>query len=124
VIPAVDSYRPQIEAALSKGGGTHSFDDVAAMIEDGRAQFWPGPRSVIITQIIDYPRKKVIHVFLAGGVMAEIQKMTPVIEEWAKAQGCSGATIIGRAGWQRSFLTHLGWKSTAVLMEKSWHTQA
>jgi hypothetical protein len=111
--------RPHIEAALSYGGGTHTFEDVAAMIDQGEAIFWPGPNSVIVTQIIEHPRSRTLHFFLAGGNLAELERMVPGILSWAKTErGCTAASMTGRKGWERTFLTRGGWKSNLVVMTK------
>jgi len=101
---------PYIEAALEYSGGTHTVDDVAREIIAGKLQLWPGRQSAIVTEIEVYPRMKVIHFFLAGGDLAELQEMTPKIEAWGKAHGCSRASLAGRRGWERSFLTREGYR--------------
>ena len=120
----VQNYRPQIRAALryacgTDGRPTHTVDDVIEMVETDLAQCWPGPRSVIITEVIDRPRRRVLHFFLAGGVMRELEAMTPLILEWGVTQGCDSASLIGRKGWERSFLARTGWsRNDSILMEK------
>ncbi len=112
-------YRTQIEAALKYGGGTHTFDDVAALVETGKAQYWPGPHSVIITEISQHPQKRVLHFWLAGGNLAELERMIPGIEEWGKGEGCTAASMTGRLGWQKvTFLKRGGWKTNLVVMDK------
>lgn len=119
-----EQYREQIGDALAYACGadgvpTHTPDDVIRMVDDGRAQCWPGPRSVIITEIIDHPQRRVLHFFLAGGVMRELEAMTPLILAWGRSQGCDAASLIGRKGWHRSFLARTGWKlNESILMEK------
>jgi hypothetical protein len=114
-------YRTHIEAALGFAGDTHSAADVAAMIEAGHAHFWPGPSSVVVTEFHCYPRRKVLHFWLAAGNAHELAQMEPVILGWGKRQGCTQASLVGRKGWTRSFLTaSSGWTvSPLVLMEKA-----
>jgi hypothetical protein len=116
----LEGARPHIEAALSYGGHTHTFDDVREMIERGEAIFWPGPNSAIITQVIEQPQLRTLHFFLAGGNLAELEAMLPGICEWGrKERGCKYATLTGRKGWERTFLTKReGWKSNLVVMSK------
>lgn len=115
----LEEARPQIEAALSYSGGTHNFNDVCEQITAGRLQFWPGPRSVVVTEIIEYPRQRTLHFFLAGGHMAELEAMLPTILEWGRAQGCTSASLTGRKGWVRSFLKDEGWNESLVTMTKA-----
>lgn len=115
----LEAYEAQICAALHYSGGTHTFSDVRDAVQAGSLQFWPGPQSVIITEIIDYPRKRILNFFLAGGNLAELEAMYPLVDEWGRAQGCSGAITLCRKGWKRTFLTRSqGWTETHVQLEK------
>jgi hypothetical protein len=116
----IDEARPYIEAALYRNGGTHSFDDIQAGVAAGHYQFWPGVQSAMITEIIEYPKFKVLHCFLAGGNLAEIEVMVPVVEEWGREQGCTRAMFTGRRGWERSFLTQprYGYEPYAISFTK------
>lgn len=60
-----------------------------------------------ITEVIEYPTKKVCLVAFAGGRdMPEWAKDMPTIEQWAKSVGCESIEIHGRKGWQRVFKTY------------------
>ena len=109
--------RPWIEAALSYSGGTHTFEDVAQGIAEGRMQLWDAPDGCCVTEIVEYPRKRVLNGFLAGGEMAQILDIIPSIEAWAKMQGCDGTELTGRRGWGRVFASH-GYRETAVTLRK------
>ena len=109
-------YRLILQPALDLAGGTHTYEDVMAAVEAGTMQFWPGPHSAIVTQIEVTPQKKLLHFFLAGGTLPEIEAMLPPILAWGKSRGCQGATLCGRPGWQRSFLSALGWTPHGVVM--------
>lgn len=111
-------YRRYIEDALEYAGQSHTFEDVVAMVASGEAQFWPLPHSAIVTEIVVEPRKKRLNFFLAGGVLAELEAATPLILEWGRERGCTSATLIGRKGWERTFLSRTGWKSGLVVLEK------
>jgi len=114
---SIEKYRRQIEAALEYAGGTHTFEDVAEAVADGRMQFWPGKESVIITEIATYPqRPKVLHFFLAGGSMQEMEAMEPVICEWGRSIGCTHAEFTGRRGWERTFLARHRWKNSGLVV--------
>jgi hypothetical protein len=93
--------RTWIEAALALSGGTHVWDDIVSGIYSGKMQFWPAQNACAITEIITYPRNKVLHIFLAGGEMEQIVDMDESATEFAKAQGCCAITIAGRKGWKK-----------------------
>jgi hypothetical protein len=114
---------PRIEhlaAALAYSGGSHTLDDIATGIYNHSLQYWPGPDSVIVTEIVVTPQQKTLNFFLAGGSMAELRAMTPDIEQWAREHGCTLATLIGRKGWERTWLTQSGgYKATHTVFEKA-----
>jgi len=107
-----------IDKALRFGGETHTREDVLTGIEDGTFQLWAGQDSVIVTQIHDYPQKRLLCIFLAAGVMEELQDMLPDVLDWARQAGCAGAFLNGRLGWMRSFLKDEGWQVQSVTMAK------
>lgn len=112
-------YRRQIEAALEYASGSHSFDDVVAAVAAGQMQAWYGPGSVMVTELIAYPGYKAVNIFVAGGELPELERMTGPVLEWAKSEGCTRAMFAGRPGWERTFLARTGWKvQKLVVMEK------
>ncbi|MDE2022306.1 MAG: hypothetical protein KGI71_05355 [Patescibacteria group bacterium] len=112
-------YRAHLEAALAYAEYSHTFEDIVALVASGTAQAWPGPASIIVTEIVDHPRRRLLHFFLAAGSLTELEAMTPLILAWGKSQGCAAATLIGRKGWARSFLTDDAWVVRPdVLMER------
>lgn len=118
VVPPIENYRGQIEAALAYSDDSHSFDDIVRGVENGDMQYWPGAHSVIITEICVVPRYKYMNIFLAGGILTEIEQMAPGIEEWGRRQGCDRMILTGRKGWERTFLKREGWKKKLVVCEK------
>jgi len=98
-----------IENALKYSGGTHETIDIFYGIMDRRMQLWPAPDGCLVTEIVSYPRKKVLHIFLAGGELGQIKDMQEAVMEWGKQQGCSNLTLAGRKGWERA-LKNQGWK--------------
>ena len=101
--------KPWIEAALSYSGGTHNFEDVVVGLQKGTMQLWPTPNGCIVTEIVVYPQKKVLNVFLGGGELEQILDMHNDVIEWAKAQGWAALTMTGRFGWKKPLAKH-GWK--------------
>lgn len=55
----------------------------------------------MVTQCVADDRGPCLHVWLAGGDLADILRLKPGIEAWARAQGCERVTINGRHGWAR-----------------------
>lgn len=109
---------PWIEAALKHCGGTHKLDDVLEGILRGEFQLWPGVDSVVVTEICEFPRRKVLNYFLAGGDGQELRKMLVDLELFAKSRGCTAVTLTGRKGWLRSFLPKEGYEAQWQVMTK------
>ena len=111
---------PWLEAALEYDGGLNRLDDVLDAVLAGEAHFWPGQRSVIVTEFWDLKRSggRALHCWLAGGDLGEIvEAMRPVITAFAREQGCTRITITGRSGWARSLKVD-GFRQVCVGMSK------
>ena len=109
--------REWLESALDVGGNTHSFIDVAEKVVSGHLQLWSAEKGCVVTEIIVYPNKKVLHFFLAGGKLEQITDMQDDIVKWAKAQGCVEMSLAGRLGWKKVFQDD-GWKENHIFLEK------
>lgn len=75
-------------------------EHVLAELSTNRAQLWPGRQSAMVTQLVKQNELR-LHVWLAGGDLADLLSMTPGVEAWGRQQGCTFATINGRKGWAR-----------------------
>lgn len=114
----LERCRPWIESALALSGGTHLFQDVVDSVKIGTMQFWNAPEGCMVTEILEYPRKKVFHIFLAGGELDQIRDFSDSAIYFAKLNGCTAMTLAGRKGWVKA-LKQLGWseKFTTVSVE-------
>lgn len=114
----IDRYEAQVRRALPYAGGSFTYDEVRDAVKAGRMQFWALNDSFVITDIVNYPSHRHLHFFLAGGVMDDMKALQEPLESWGRAQGCTTASILGRKGWERSFLADRGWAATHVLYTK------
>lgn len=105
----LERCRPWIEAALEYCGGTHAWEDVVNGIMSSKMQLWPAERGCMVTEIVIYPRKKVLNIFLAGGELDQLLDMNDDVGIWAKSHGCEAATMSGRLGWKKPLIPE-GWK--------------
>ena len=101
--------KPYIEAALKYTGGTHDIIDIYEGLYKGTMQLWPAEKSCLVTEIINYPKMKVLNIFLGGGDLTEILSMHEDVIRWAKDQGCEALNMTGRFGWKKP-LANYGWK--------------
>ena len=82
-------------------------------------QLWASDKAVIITEIMVYPRKKLLHAPIVAGNLEGVAEIAPSILEFAKFIGCQGVTTAGRKGWERTFLREYNFKPAynCMLME-------
>ena len=114
----LERLRHHVEAALEYSGGTHDFDDIVEMVGKNQLQVWPANQSIVLTEIIVYPRLKNLHYFLAGGDLDELSRMRPMIESWGKSLGCTRVSLAGRRGWAKTFLKDEGYSPQWTVLAK------
>lgn len=117
-VPEFKRCRQWLEDALEYADGTFNIIDVADGIAKGDMQLWPAKKAAAVTQIITYPRKKVLHAFLMGGEMEDVKRLEKDAVIWAKGQKCHAITLTGRPGWSKSFLKEVGYESAHISMTK------
>lgn len=117
VVEELDRCREWIESALEYSGGTHLYADIVDSVLGGSMQLWAGEKGCAVTEIIVYPRKKVLHVFLAGGEMEQIIDFQTSAEEFARINGCNALTLAGRKGWSRVLTKH-GWSESFTVLNR------
>lgn len=109
--------RPWLEATLATGLGFETIEDVERLIRDCVYQFWPGKRAAAITQIVPFPRTKVLIVRMAGGDLDELIEMEKEFCKFARANGCSKIMGEGRKGWGR-VCERMGYRFGYLMMAK------
>ena len=78
----------------------------------------PNPLSIqvaIKTEIHANPQNKVVHFWLATGVMASVLRLHYDVLAWARELGCTRATLAGRRGWEKALASE-GWAPELILM--------
>ena len=113
-----EDVKPFIEEALTLDDGRWTIESIYKSIQEKDRQLWVsldmGVKAVGITEIINYPGKKVCNIFLGSGDMNYMVPHMNEIKAWAKSQGCTTIEIHGREGWQRIF----GWKRAGVILRQ------
>lgn len=98
-------------------GGTHSREDIVAGLKDGRYQYFGGDTVAAVTEIIDYPQSRRLHIlFAAGDYRQMIKQFLPILKTYAAEHGCDSITTNGRKGFMRR-LPKVGFKPTHVTFE-------
>lgn len=99
---------PLLQKAIDRGHGEHEAGDILGFLLSRDMQLWIAAdeeiRAAMVTQIINYPRLSVCQVIYLGGEGLKFWKSAkPLIEAWAKSQGCQELRAYGRRGWCRVF---------------------
>lgn len=91
----------QVERALEQMGGTHSLQDILAFLEDGTMQSFAVGPTWAVTQVLDFPRKRVLEIFMIVGDFQDLQELFDALETFAKAKACDIIRAYGRPGWSK-----------------------
>jgi hypothetical protein len=89
----------------------------------GNSQLWlawdDGPEALAITEMHQFPRRKVLRIVMMTGAHREKWLgFLAIIEDWARNQGCDVVEPIARPGWKR-ILAPLGYRMSHVMLTKA-----
>jgi hypothetical protein len=91
----------QIAAALRAGGDLLSIDDLRALAIAKRVQWWGDERAGVATEVLTYPRRRVLNLFMAAGELREVLALQDAVTDFARDMECSHMVAHGRAAWGR-----------------------
>lgn len=101
---------------LRDAGDLHEFADIEAGLQSGDMQGHVEGDTWAITQVQDYPRRKVVYILYLVGRQEDVHALEDKITEWAKEIGASRIMAVGREGWWK-FRT-AGWKQVGIQYAK------
>jgi hypothetical protein len=107
----------KLQQALDHAGNTHTIADVVRLAQEGRAQWWGDEHGSIVTELVAYPRRKVVRYWLAAGELGRVLALEERVNRWAKAEGANRAVLLGRPGWRR-WAPARGWQPEGVILAK------
>lgn len=99
---------PYLISALKRWLPVYFSVDLLEMVKEDKAQLWIITNNkeeklygAGLTQIIPYPRAKILNIFLLGGkdMKKWKEKWTDAMEYFGHAQGCEFVQAVGRRGW-------------------------
>ena len=108
----------QLQKALDLMGNTYSLEDVVAMIDSGVMQSFAKNDTWVVTQIIDFPRKRVLELFLIVGDLEDLEEIYNDAVAFAQMQGCTLMRGFGRPGWKK-FAEPRGWTNGTTVYLKT-----
>ena len=78
-------------------------------VDAGRMQAWTRNDSLVVTEVLNYPRASAVNIVLAVGDLNDVMALQPEIEAFGRAHGARMLRMEGRKGWS-SVLPSFGWK--------------
>lgn len=118
-----DFVKDDIELALKHDASRVSIDDMYKFIVNRDVQLWAihngDIHAVMTTQIINYPKSKVVNIYTVTGKDCEkwLDLLIETVTDWSKTQGCTAMEFTGRKGWEK-VLTKKGFGNTQITMTK------
>jgi hypothetical protein len=112
-----DEIIKRMTRALKAGGDTHTLEDLLDEIKAGKKQSFVKGNTWAITQVLDFPRKRVLELFMVVGEAKDLPELQTEIVEYGKHIGADFVRTQGRLGWKK-LAKELGWKPVMTLYIK------
>lgn len=106
----------RLESALRRGGRTHTISDIADGLAHGRFQAIWNDDAMVITEILQAPRRRWLSVNWAGGTLDGVARLQPDLAAVARRAQCDSVRAVVRPGLEKP-LKAAGWRRTAIAME-------
>ena len=106
----------KMRRALKIGDDLFNLEDIEAGLASGDLQGHVEGDTWAITQVHQWPRKKAVNVLFVVGSLENSLKIETKVSEWAKEQGATLLTAVGRGGWWQHKTP--GWKVVGNLYSK------
>ena len=100
-----EKVSPMLNKALRYSFGKYTTESIREFLKGEQMQLWVGIdyyeiRAFTITQIVNYPGKKILIIMFAGGSdLSGWLSYIEILKRFAKKKGCDGIEIYGRNGW-------------------------
>jgi hypothetical protein len=92
-------YHRKLARVLDRMGGLYSVADILDMIASGKMQSFVEGNSWAITQIVVFPRAKVLEIFAVVGDIDDLRILHDRLITYAFEIGANIITAYGRKGW-------------------------
>ena len=108
-------YMQQLQELLHDMGGTHSYEDIRALIDDGAFQSFAVGDTWVVTNLIPFPQATVLDIFLVVGDAKDFDELEKQVETFARDQGVTYMRVYARKGFEylidrRSWRFGQGWR--------------
>ena len=111
---------PQVSGAVKKAIVRDPFErltaaDIYLAVRNDLMELWIAGEAVGVTELAQYPQKRVCNVVCVAGNLEDWFHAVPDIEAWAVGMGCDVIMCDGRKGWARKMREH-GWGLESTLV--------
>src|SRR5262245_30573944 len=107
-----------LEQALFRGGNLMTMADIVEMARRRRVQVWGDEEALAVSEVLEYPRRRVLSIFAVAGSLRRLREFEPLIAEYARDNGASSMVCMtDRDGWNRIGRAH-NWSARGVLWER------
>lgn len=100
----LDRFKFHVEPYLKRLSphSGYGIEDVYEAVEQKKMQLWAGEYYVVLTQVIQHPQFKTLHLFFVAGDKIDVWEATALdlLVDFARAKGCERITAHGRDGWK------------------------
>ena len=93
-----DEFRRRLARALEVGGNAYGPEDIAAAVGEGRMQSWVRNESLIVTELLQYPKASAVNIVIAVGALDDVMALQPDIEAFGREHGAR-VMRISVCGW-------------------------
>lgn len=112
-------YHKRLARALERMGGLYTVSDILGAIAAGRMQGFMEGDSWAVTQVIDFPRARMLEILVAVGDLTACRKLHDRIMNYARDNDIGIIQAYGRRGWIGD-AERRGWKvrTTSYLYQR------
>ena len=105
----------QLQELLHDMGGTHSLEDIRALVENGVFQSFVENETWVVTTIVEFPQAAVMDIFFVVGEQEDFEALRTRIETFARDQGVTFMRVYARPGFEylinrRNWRFGQGWR--------------
>jgi hypothetical protein len=94
-----DDMKIKVDRALHDFGDLYTFDDILELIDKGKMQSFTAGDTWVVTQVNEFPRRKVVDICLVVGFLEDAVRALPDVYKFARDIGATRVTAVGRDGW-------------------------
>ena len=93
-------YLQQLQELLHDMGGTHSLEDLRALIDTGEMQSFVEGDTWAVTSVLNFPQAMVLDIFFIVGELKDFETLQKKIEAFARHLGVTFMRVYGRPGFE------------------------